>query len=160
MLHQFEHRDLCQLLGILHGRFVFSLPFIYLFNQSFYLHLYGLMGLYFVLWIITQLDFILLLKSSQIWPWEALSVCSCVFFDKVPSESQKKKKLLYLILGKDNSTSFHEEGFLFFLSLSLFFFFFSHALWHPRSQFLDQGPNLCPLQWKLRVLITGLPGRS
>ena len=64
MLYQFEDRDLCQLLGILHGRFVSSLPFIYLFNQSFYLHLYGLMGFYFVLWSITQLDCILLLKSS------------------------------------------------------------------------------------------------
>ena len=64
ILHQFEHRDLCQVLGISHGRFVFSLLLIYLFNQSFYLHLYGLMEFYFVLWIITQFDFILVLKSS------------------------------------------------------------------------------------------------
>ena len=53
-----------------------------------------------------------------------------------------------------------------FFSMSLFnlnfyfweiFFFFatSHSMWDP-----DQGLNLHPLQWKPRVLTTGLPGKS
>ena len=29
-----------------------------------------------------------------------------------------------------------------------------------RSQFPNQGLNLCPLQWKCRTLTTGLPGKS
>ena len=31
---------------------------------------------------------------------------------------------------------------------------------HVGSQFPDQGSDLCPLQWKLRVLTTELPGKS
>ena len=30
---------------------------------------------------------------------------------------------------------------------------------HARFQFPDQGPNLCPLQWKHRALNTALPGK-
>ena len=41
-----------------------------------------------------------------------------------------------------------------------FFFFFGCASRHAGSQFPDQGSNLCPLQWKHRVLTTGLPGNS
>ena len=33
-------------------------------------------------------------------------------------------------------------------------------MWYAGSQFPDQGLNLCPLQWKRRVLTTGPPGKS
>ena len=36
------------------------------------------MGIYFILWIIIQYYFILLLKLPQCWPWGALSLDSCV----------------------------------------------------------------------------------
>ena len=42
----------------------------------------------------------------------------------------------------------------------LFFCFFCRVVQHARSQFPDQGSNLFPLQWKHRVLITELPGKS
>ena len=35
-----------------------------------------------------------------------------------------------------------------------FFFFFDWALWHARSNFPDQGLNLCPLHWECGVLAT------
>ena len=41
-----------------------------------------------------------------------------------------------------------------------FFFFFCLALQHVGSQFPNQGLNPCPLHWKLRVLTSGLPGKS
>ena len=44
---------------------------------------------------------------------------------------------------------------LFFLNQ--FFLFLSH---HVGSYFPDQGLNLYPLQWKHRILTTGLPGKS
>ena len=34
------------------------------------------------------------------------------------------------------------------------------SLWLAGSSFPDQGSNPHPLQWKLRVLTTGLPGKS
>ena len=40
------------------------------------------------------------------------------------------------------------------------FLFFGCAAQHVGSYFPDQGSNLCPLQWKCRVLTTGLPGNS
>ena len=49
-------------------------------------------------------------------------------------------------------TFFFEESFVF-----VFFFYFSRAALHVESQFLDQGSNPWPLQWKHRVLTTGLP---
>lgn len=36
---------------------------------------------------------------------------------------------------------------------TIFFFFW----WHVGCQFLDQGSDSCPLQWRHKVLITGLP---
>ena len=36
------------------------------------------------------------------------------------------------------------------------FFFFGHSMWHAGSQIPDQGLNPCSLQWKCRVLPTGL----
>ena len=42
---------------------------------------------------------------------------------------------------------------------SAFFFFFFLAE-HTGSLFINQGPNLCSLQWKYRVLTTGPPGKS
>ena len=45
----------------------------------------------------------------------------------------------------------------FLTSLALFFFFFPAV---PCSMFPDQGSNLCPLHWNLRVLTTGSPGKS
>ena len=35
-----------------------------------------------------------------------------------------------------------------------------HRVPHAGSQFPNQGSNPCSLQWKIRALITGLPGRS
>ena len=50
---------------------------------------------------------------------------------------------------------------LFFVLPSLFFpvsFFFFLAAWH--ANFLDQGLNLLPLEWKHRVLTPGPTGKS
>ena len=46
------------------------------------------------------------------------------------------------------------------LTLECFYFcfFFGHSEQHVGSYFPDQGLNLCPWQWKLRVLTTILPG--
>ena len=41
-----------------------------------------------------------------------------------------------------------------------FIIFFGHAARHVGSWFPNQGLNLSPLQWKLRVLTTGPPGKS
>ena len=41
-----------------------------------------------------------------------------------------------------------------------FVLFCGCAIQHVRSQFPDQGLNLCPLHWKHGVLITGPPGKS
>ena len=47
------------------------------------------------------------------------------------------------------------------ISSSIFFFF---SFWLCQTAFRilvpDQGSNLCPLQWKHRVLTTGSPGKS
>ena len=43
---------------------------------------------------------------------------------------------------------------------NFFFFFFGHAIHHVGSYFPDQGSNRCPVQWKHRLLTTGLPGNS
>ena len=40
------------------------------------------------------------------------------------------------------------------------FGFLGHAVLHVGSQFDDQGWNPCPLHWELKILTTGLPGRS
>ena len=40
----------------------------------------------------------------------------------------------------------------------ILFLFFGHNVWHAGSKFPDLGLNLCPLQWKLRVLTIGLLG--
>ena len=41
------------------------------------------------------------------------------------------------------------------------FFFFRHAVKHEQSfSFWTRKSNLCPLQWKRRVLTSGLPGNS
>ena len=39
-------------------------------------------------------------------------------------------------------------------------YFFGCVVQQAESQFPDQGLNSCPLQWKYRVLTTGLPGKS
>ena len=39
-------------------------------------------------------------------------------------------------------------------------YFLGHAAWHVASQFPNQGSKPCPLHGELRVLITGLPGKS
>ena len=41
----------------------------------------------------------------------------------------------------------------------IYLFIFGHAVPHAGSQFPDQGLNQRPLQWKHRVLTTGLPGK-
>ena len=42
----------------------------------------------------------------------------------------------------------------------LFFFFFGCTAWHAGSQFPNHRLNPQPLQWKLRILTTRLPGKS
>ena len=44
-------------------------------------------------------------------------------------------------------------------NISFFFFFFGHNPWHVGSQFPKKGSIPCALQWKHRVLTTGLPGK-
>ena len=46
------------------------------------------------------------------------------------------------------------------MTMIFYFFFFGHAMQHMGSQFPDQGSNPCLLQWKLRVLTNGPPGKS
>ena len=38
--------------------------------------------------------------------------------------------------------------------------YFGHVVWHEGPKFPDQGPNPHPVQWKCRVLTSGLPGKS
>ena len=45
-------------------------------------------------------------------------------------------------------------------SCLLFINLFRLTLGHTESWFPSQGSNLCSLQWKLRVLTAGLPGKS
>ena len=45
-------------------------------------------------------------------------------------------------------------------SMEASFFFFFSPIMHCMQNFPDQGSNTCPLQWKLRVLMAGLPGKS
>ena len=40
------------------------------------------------------------------------------------------------------------------------FFFFCYTMQHVKSQFPNQGPNVCPLHWEHGVLITGPAGKS
>ena len=49
---------------------------------------------------------------------------------------------------------------IFLFSMSFFFFFGGHTTQLVGSEFLIQGLNPGPLQWKPRVLITALPGNS
>ena len=42
----------------------------------------------------------------------------------------------------------------------LYFLLFDHAMPHAGPQIPSQASNLCPLQWKLGVLITDSPGKS
>ena len=63
--------------------------------------------------------------------------------------------ILYLSLQSPRFTR------LFPLKNSFFFFLcFGQATQHTLSQFLDQGLNLSPVQFKYRVLTTRLPGKS
>ena len=72
-------------------------------------------------------------------------------------------------------TSFYVTVFRYFLKFILFIYLAAPGLscgtrdlqlWHENSQlrhaygiqFPDKGSNLCPLQWKCRVLTTGQPG--
>ena len=50
----------------------------------------------------------------------------------------------------------------FYLVLSLFVWLlcFGHTAQHAGSQLPNQGSNLYPLQWKCRILTTGLPNNS
>ena len=68
------HKYLHKLFGILlHWRFVSSPSFINVFIYSYH---YGLLDVNFILWVIIQYYFILLLKLFQLWPFGALSVGS------------------------------------------------------------------------------------
>ena len=42
----------------------------------------------------------------------------------------------------------------------LFFVCFGHTTWHVGPQFSNQGSNLCPQQWKCRILTTEPSGKS
>ena len=65
---------------LLHGRFVYSPLFIYLFIQSVIcLYQKGLVDIYFILWVTIQYYFIFfLLKFFQLWLLVALLVSSCI----------------------------------------------------------------------------------
>ena len=57
------------------------------------------------------------------------------------------------------SVSFHKNTLTIVASMSFPFpSLLSCTVGHVRSQFLDQESHPCPLQWKCRVLTTGLPG--
>ena len=47
-----------------------------------------------------------------------------------------------------------------FLFQTLMLFYFDCALECVGSSFPNQALNPCPLQWKLRILTIGLPGKS
>lgn len=51
------------------------------------------------------------------------------------------------------------QKFLFYKQL-FYYFIFGHAARHVGSWFPSQGPYLCPLQWKSRILTTRLPEKS
>lgn len=56
---------------------------------------------------------------------------------------------------------FMEDSFFcLFAFICLSTLLLGHAVWHARSQFLQQGSTPCPLQWKCRVLTTGSPSKS
>ena len=89
-----------KLFRVLHGRFVFFPPYMHVYmyihicgimnkcinmlvciypsNQSLYEYKYILMDIYFILWVITQYYFIILLKLFWLWPSGALSFGSSV----------------------------------------------------------------------------------
>ena len=69
-------------------------------------------------------------------PWELLPSILITWLTPTPSfcPFKKKKKIIY--------------------------FSFGHAAQRAKSYFPNQGLNLCPLQWKLKVLTTGPPGKS
>ena len=59
----------------------------------------------------------------------------------------------------------NQEGLLFIIVISTLStcclsVYFCRTSWHEGFQFSDQGLNLCPLQWKLRVLTPGPPRNS
>ena len=56
-----------QLFETLYERFVYSPPFMYLFNHI-YIYQYRLRGIYFILYDIIHILFILLLKLFHLWP--------------------------------------------------------------------------------------------
>ena len=67
----------------------------------------------------------------------------------LPGQGQRQSNPVFLqthSIGKH----IHNSTALFWLSIKQ----------HEGSQFPDQGSNLCPLQWKHRVLTTGPPGKS
>ena len=63
------------------------------------------------------------------------------------------------VLYQQMSSSVPFMYYYYILNFDFFLFFFGHTMWYMESQFPDQRSNLCPLQWKPRVLTIGLPGK-
>ena len=78
-----------------------------------------------------------------------------------PCRAGKKKALLHYQYqpNPEDTLVISANGLIFIHSLFLVFcvFFFGHAACRV---LVPQGWKLCPLQWKLEVLTTGLPGNS
>lgn len=72
----FRVEHLCNLFGVPQEN-CFSSPHILIYSII-YLHQYDLIDIYFVLWVIIQYYFTLLLKLFQFWLLGALSSVSCV----------------------------------------------------------------------------------
>ena len=95
---------------------------------------------------------------------DTLQLFPCSFFfllyffllsnDHIPTHYMFYLFILFILCVSRQKVTFTPTGIL----SVLFWFVFGHGMWHGGSQFPDQGSNPCPLQWKYRVLTTGLPG--
>ena len=80
----------------------------------------------------------------------------------VPYQASGPWSYLQMSLGACFFLSRSLLASLFFIwpKAQVFFFIALATLQHVGSQLPNQGLNPCPLDWKLRVLTTGLPGKS
>ena len=60
--------------------------------------------------------------------------------------------------GADQST--YRTNFFVGRGCFIYLFIFGQAVWHAGHQSPVSGSNPCRLHWELRVLTTGLPGKS
>ena len=80
--------------------------------------------------------------------WHHLGSPMNVYDDKEPRKLVFCLSILYLYI-------LNVGVFLNYLLI-----YFDHARWHVGFYFLNQGLNLCPLQWNWEVSTTGPPGQS